>query len=155
MAKVYIAIGSNIGDKQKNIDNALARMRNNKLDILKISSMYETLPYGDVVQEKFLNAVCLVETNVLPNELLKILKDIEKNMGRIETVRWGPRIIDLDIILYDDIFFEDELLNIPHKDMLNRIFVLEPLVELTGDNYLHPVTKKTLKSHLDLLLGGL
>ncbi|MFN3699409.1 MAG: 2-amino-4-hydroxy-6-hydroxymethyldihydropteridine diphosphokinase [Dictyoglomus sp.] len=144
MHKVFIGLGSNLGDKRRNINTALEKLREKGISILKISSIIETEPYGYKEQDKFLNAVCLVETDFSPHQLLKVLLDIEREMGRVRTIKWGPRIIDLDIIFYDDLIIQEENLVIPHPDAHNRIFVMGPLLEIAPD-FVHPVLKKTIK----------
>lgn len=144
MHKVFIALGSNLGDKNKNIDEALKRLKDNGIKILKLSSIIETEPYGYKDQDKFLNAVCLIETELAPHELLNMLLQIEREMGRVRTIKWGPRVIDLDIIFYDDLIINDENLIIPHPDAHNRIFVMGPLSEIAPD-FVHPVLNKTVK----------
>lgn len=144
MHKVFIGLGSNLGDKRRNINTALEKLREKGISILKISSIIETEPYGYKEQDKFLNAVCLVETDFSPHQLLKVLLDIEREMGRVRTIKWGPRNIDLDIIFYDDLIIQEENLVIPHPDAHNRIFVMGPLLEIAPD-FVHPVLKKTIK----------
>lgn len=153
MHKVFLALGSNLGDKSKNINEALERLRDEGIKILKVSSIIETEPYGYKDQDNFLNAVCLVETDLSPHELLDILLKIEKEMGRVRTIRWGPRIIDLDIIFYDDLIISDDRLIIPHPDAHNRIFVMGPLSEIAPD-FVHPILNKTVKEiYLELTKG--
>ena len=154
MAKVYLGIGTNLGDREANIRLALEELRFAKINVLKMSKVIATKPYGVHDQPDFLNAVCFVETEHEPDVLLKLLKKIEKNIGRTPTRRWGPRLIDLDIILYEDRVIEQKDLVIPHTDMLNRLFVLRPLAELAPD-LLHPVSKKTIKEHLSELEKGI
>ncbi|MEN2984529.1 MAG: 2-amino-4-hydroxy-6-hydroxymethyldihydropteridine diphosphokinase [Dictyoglomaceae bacterium] len=150
MHKVFIGIGTNLGDKRKNINEALNRLKDKGLNIIKISSIIETEPYGYKNQDNFLNAVCLIETDLSPFELLDLLLEVEKEMGRVRTIKWGPRIIDLDIIFYDDLIINHEKLIIPHSDAHNRIFVMEPLLEIEPD-FLHPILKKTVREiYLDL-----
>ncbi len=154
MHKAFIGLGSNLGDKRKNIAIALKRLKDRGIKIIKISSLIETEPYGYKEQDKFLNAVCLVETNYSPHKLLKILLNIEEEMGRVRDIKWGPRIIDLDIIFYDNLILKDESLVIPHYDAHNRIFVMGPLSEIAPD-FVHPVLKKTVKEiYLELTKGN-
>ena len=115
----------------------------------KQSSMYETKPWGLTDQPDFVNMAVEAETDLAPIELLEMLKKIEKDMGRRDTIRWGPRIIDLDILLYDDIILKTDSLTIPHPLMHEREFVLGPLSEIAGD-LIHPVLKKSIG---DLLKG--
>lgn len=136
----YVALGSNMGDKKKYLDDALAQLQTNPRIRLKQTASYrETEPYGGVEQESFLNSMCQIETLLDPNELLEELHRIEQLADRKREIHWGPRTLDLDIIYYDDLVMTTEALTIPHMDMANRTFVLEPLCELAP--YLtHPVT---------------
>lgn len=147
MAQVYIGLGSNLDDREGNINCAVIKMKQRGINVLKLSSVIATKPYGVLDQPEFLNAVCLIETQLQPLSLLSELKNIELQMGREKSIRWGPRLIDLDILLYDDLVFADQCLQIPHADMLNRPFVLAPLFELAPD-LAHPVSKKRLGEHL-------
>lgn len=144
MHKVFIAIGSNIGDRRKNIETALKKIEESGLNIIKKSSIIETEPYGYKDQDKFLNGVVLVETDLNPFELLELLLNIEKEMGRERKIKWGPRNIDLDIIFYDDLVIDTENLKIPHPDAHNRTFVMGPISEIAPD-FVHPVLKKKVK----------
>ena len=150
MSIVYIGLGSNMGNSGEIIHDALRRMERSGFKIIKVASIIRTAPYGGVEQSDFLNTVCSIETKLPPVELLKALKKIEHDMGRTPTIRWGPRLIDLDILLYDDLVLHDNSLQIPHADMLNRRFVLEPLAEIAGD-LIHPLSKKTIREELKLL----
>ena len=150
MAEVYLGLGSNLGDREKNIALALEKLQALGLIVVKVSTAIATEPYGTLQQPYFLNAACLVRTQLKPNELLAVLKEIEKNMGRLKGERWGPRIIDLDILLYEDLVIEEKNLCIPHTDMLRRMFVLQPLAEIAPD-LLHPVTGKSIKEHKENL----
>lgn len=150
MAKAVIGLGSNLGERDKNIRTALEKMQEKGIELLRVSSVLETEPYGYTNQPKFLNAVCLVETNLTPDQLLDVLLEIEKEMGRVRERKWGPRIIDLDIIFYEDLVLESERLIVPHPDMHNRWFVLAPLAEICPD-YVHPKLKKTVRELLQEL----
>ena len=154
MHKVFIAIGSNLGDRMKNIETALEKMEAYGLRIIKKSSIIETEPYGFKEQDKFLNGVILIETDLGPFELLNLLLNIEREMGRERKIRWGPRNIDLDIIFYDDLIIDTENLKIPHPDAHNRTFVMGPISEIDPD-FLHPVLKKKVKDiYLELIQGN-
>ncbi|MDK2786321.1 MAG: dihydroneopterin aldolase / 2-amino-4-hydroxy-6-hydroxymethyldihydropteridine diphosphokinase [Thermotoga sp.] len=142
-----IALGSNLGDREMNLKTALVKMKERGMYIEKLSSFVETEPYGYTDQPKFLNAVCLVETDLSPRALLNTLLAIEREMGRVRTVKWGPRVIDLDIVFYEDLIVNEEGLIIPHPDAHNRLFVLEPLSEIAPD-LVHPVLKKTVQELL-------
>lgn len=151
MHKAFIAIGSNLGDRMKNIEVALKKMEDYGLRIIKKSSIIETEPYGFKEQGKFLNGVILIETDLDPFELLNLLLNIEKEMGRERKIKWGPRNIDLDIIFYDDLVIDTDNLKIPHPDAHNRTFVMGPLSEIDPD-FVHPVLKKKVKDiYLNLI----
>ncbi len=145
MHKVVIALGTNIGDKEQNIERALLLIEARGIKILKKSSVIKTEPYGYTEQPEFLNCVVLAETELTPNKLLETLLSIEKEMGRVRKIHWGPRIIDLDIIFYDNLAINEENLKIPHPDMQNREFVLKPLNEI-APCYVHPVLCKTVRT---------
>jgi len=151
MQKAFIALGSNLGDKRKNIEIAIEKIKEKGIKILKVSSIIETEPYGYKDQDSFLNAVCLVETSLDPFSLLRVLLNIEEEMGRKRIFKWGPRNIDLDIIFYDDLVIESEELIIPHPDAHNRTFVMGPISEIEPD-FVHPVLKrKVIDIYNDLL----
>jgi len=134
MSIVYIGLGSNLGDRQANIEAALAR-----LDALAgtrlvaVSAVIETDPVGVTDQPRFLNAAAQLETDLAPHDLLAELQTIEAELGRVRARRWGPRPIDLDILLYDSVVMRTEQLIIPHPHMADRRFVLGPLVELAPE----------------------
>lgn len=150
MAKAYIGIGSNVGDRHGNCVKAVAILRDNGQIILKRSSLYETEPWGVEDQPRFINMAIEIETGLEPLELLMLLKETEKKMGRVYTGRWGPRSIDLDILLYEDMVLTEGDLQIPHPRMHERIFVLEPLAEISPGK-IHPVFLKRIDELLSLL----
>ncbi|WP_041083838.1 2-amino-4-hydroxy-6-hydroxymethyldihydropteridine diphosphokinase [Thermotoga profunda] len=135
--KVYIGIGSNIGNRLKNIQKACDLLKISGIDIVRKSSIYETKPYGVTDQPEFLNCVVEVNTHLTPHNLLKLLLQIEQTMGRVREKRWGPRIIDLDILLFGNIVYESDNLLVPHYDMTNRQFVILPLLEIDAQD--HPI----------------
>ncbi|BFT65700.1 2-amino-4-hydroxy-6-hydroxymethyldihydropteridine diphosphokinase [Parvimonas parva] len=143
MSKVWIALGSNMGDGRKNLDEAVENMNKNGVKVEKISTYIETEPYGYTEQDNFVNAVCIAETELSPRELLKTLLGIELEMGRVRLIRWGPRIIDLDILFYEDLIIDEEDLKVPHIEIQKRSFVLEPMDEISPEK-VHPVFKKTV-----------
>jgi 2-amino-4-hydroxy-6-hydroxymethyldihydropteridine diphosphokinase len=150
--QAIIAFGSNIGNRRENIKNALDKMKNNGLNILKVSTTIETAPYGYKEQDSFLNGACIVETDLFPKELLYKLLSIEQEMGRKRKIHWGPRNIDLDIIFYDDQIINEEDLIIPHPDAHNRSFVMGPVSEI-APFFIHPVYKKTVNEIYKELLN--
>ena len=145
---VYISFGSNIGDREKAIEEALDLIDQNQMKITKRSNIYETEPYGYTEQPVFLNGAVEVETKLTCREVLERLLSIEKEVGRVRKFKWGPRLIDLDIIFFNDEIYDEEDLKVPHTDMQNRDFVLKPLNELCPD-IIHPVLKKTIKELLE------
>ena len=147
MAIVHIGIGSNVGDKQGNCIEAINLLSSRGISVRKRSSLYKTEPWGVKEQPSFVNAVVEAETDLSSQELLIALKSIENEMGRQETYRWGPRVIDLDILLYNDLVVDEPGLTIPHPYLHQREFVLEPLSEIAPDK-IHPVLKKTIQTLL-------
>ena len=145
---VFIALGTNIGDREENLNTALDALQA-QISIIKKSQLYETKPWGYLNHPKFLNMVLKGETALSPNGLLSFLKSIEEEMGREKTIRYGPRNIDLDVLYYDDMMLESDLLTIPHKEIRHRDFVLYPLCEIAPD-WLHPKLKQNI---LELLVG--
>lgn len=140
---VYIALGSNMGDKKAYLDEAVTALKETRgCQVMKVSEYIETKPYGGVEQDDFLNGVLELRTLMLPFELLDKLHEIEQEAGRKRLVHWGPRTLDLDILLYDDEVIESQDLIIPHVEMHLRDFVLKPLAEIAPFQR-HPVLNKT------------
>ncbi len=152
---VYIGLGSNLGKRLDYIKKAIDFISGlNSTSIDAISSIYESEPYGNFDQPKFLNCVLKLNTTIEPLNLLIKLKNIEKNMGREKSKRWNPRIIDIDILLYNDLIMDSPKLKIPHPDLLNRDFVIKPLLEL-DESIVHPVKNKKISELVkDKQLGG-
>ncbi len=149
--KAFIGLGSNLGERENMIRQALEALSLlPDTDLVRASSLYDTEPVGDVDQPNFLNAVAQVETDLPAQQLLWNLQLIEKRLGRERTRRWGPRVIDLDLLLYGDEIIEEDNLRVPHPELTRRAFVLVPLVELEP-LLVHPGTGETLLSHLSKL----
>ncbi len=139
---VYLGLGSNLGNRQENLDQAL-KLLAQRMRLGKVSSIYDTEPIGNVNQPRFLNMACEAFTRLSPEGLLALVKGIEQKMGRYS--RSGePRIIDIDVLLFGDKVVNTRDLIIPHPQIAERSFVLVPLSEIAPD-VVHPVTKKTIK----------
>lgn len=148
---VFIGLGSNVGNRLENLQRSISCINLLSNTIVKsVSSVYETLPFGNKDQSDFYNAVIKIETEYSPGELLNELKKIEKKIGRIKRERWGPREIDLDILLFNDLIFSDEIITLPHKGIINRDFVLFPLVEIEPE-IIDPVYNRRYKDFIDEL----
>lgn len=146
--RAFIALGSNMGDREGYLAGAVAAMEAHPLmEVRRVSEWLVTKPYGGVEQEDFLNGVAEVETLLSPGQLLEALQKIENAAGRERTVRWGPRTLDLDILFYDKLQMESERLVIPHPDMENRLFVLEPMNGI-APYFRHPATGKSMAALL-------
>ncbi len=147
----YIGIGSNLGDKLNQCEKAISEiLKVDRHKLLAKSSFFKTPPLGYTSQDWFVNGVIKIETDLKAPELLQSLKAIETQCGRKGTFRWGPRMIDLDILFFDDAEIHTEELHIPHPLIQDRQFVLIPLVEIDRD-LLHPVLKKTVQELLSQL----
>ena len=142
MAIAYLCLGSNLGDREENLRQALALL-SGKVDIVDLSAIYETDPVGYKEQPLFLNLVCRVDTDLPPDELLHSVKDIETEMGRVPSFPNAPRVMDLDILLYGDTIMETRNLTIPHSRLKDRAFVLIPLAEI-APHLMHPGLGQTI-----------
>lgn len=143
MAVVYLGLGSNVGNRARNIYSALRRLAPG-VRLRQISSLYETEPVGLSDQPWFLNLVCSGETDLSPQTLLELTKQIEQEMGRREGPRFGPRLIDIDILFYDDLVIATPQLEIPHPRLHQRAFTLVPLIEISPD-LVHPLLKMSVQ----------
>lgn len=150
----FIALGSNIGDPPSNIKKAISLLREKGLSVIKESALYLTKPYGIEDQPDFVNAAVIVNTELSPKKLFSVLKDIEREMGRVKGLRYGPRVIDLDIIFYDNLIYQDAIITIPHPRLQERSFVLYPLCDLDC-NLIHPLFKKSVLELKELLKDDL
>lgn len=131
MPVAYLALGSNLGDSLVLLKDAVTLLSNEKdIIVSNKSKIYETEPYGGVSQDNFLNAVVKIETSLTPIELLDVIQEIEIKLGRERIIRWGPRTIDIDILLMEGIEMTSERLNIPHIELVKRSFVLIPLKDV-------------------------
>ncbi len=143
--RAFLGLGSNVGDRQRSMNHAareidaLAETR-----VVGSSSVYETEPYGKTDQPKFLNAVIEIETAIPPADLLKELKIIEQRTGRTTSEKWGPREIDVDVLLYDGLVHDDATLHVPHPELEKRKFVLVPFREIAPD-VVHPINGMTIE----------
>jgi len=147
----YIGIGSNIGDKTHQCEKAVSEIiKIDRSKLLAKSSLFKTQPIGYTSQDWFVNGVIKIETDLEPLDLLRSLKAIESQLGRLEVFRWGPRAIDLDILLFDEEEIQTDELQIPHSRFHERQFVLIPLAEIDR-SLIHPVLKKTVGELLDNL----
>jgi 2-amino-4-hydroxy-6-hydroxymethyldihydropteridine diphosphokinase len=142
LAIAYLCLGSNLGDREENLRQALALL-SPKADVEKLSAIYETEPVGYKEQPLFLNLVCRIATDLRPAELLDFVKDIETEMGRMASFTNAPRVMDIDIRLYNDTIMQTPNLAIPHPRLKNRAFVLIPLTEIAPD-LTHPELNKTI-----------
>jgi 2-amino-4-hydroxy-6-hydroxymethyldihydropteridine diphosphokinase len=149
--RTFVGLGSNLGDREAQIRLAideLARLPGTRLS--RASSLYDSEPVGEVEQPNFLNAVAQLDSELTARQLLWNLLLVERRLGRVRTTRWGPRAIDLDLLLYGELVVDEPDLQVPHPELTRRSFVLVPLVEL-DPMLIHPVTGLTMLHHLSLL----
>ena len=148
----YVALGSNLGDKEANLRRALDLLIERGVEIVKTSTFISTEPYGVTDQPTFFNGVCEVRTSLEPLALLHTLLEIEQEMGRVRLRHWGERNIDLDLLLYEDVVLDTEELKLPHPDMQNRDFVLLPLAEI-APKLVHPILQKSIEELSNLYIS--
>jgi len=150
MAEVYLGLGTNLGDKENNLNLAMDEIRKRVGEITSLSAFYATEPWGFDSQNSSLNAVCKAHTTLSPLEVLSTTQAIEKDLGRIRKSvggQYSDRPIDIDILLYDNLIIDTPQLSIPHPLMHKRLFVMEPLTEIAPE-LVHPVLKQTMKELL-------
>src|SRR5678815_4948107 len=152
MKTAYLGLGSNLGDRQANLDDAVRRLASERVTVKRRSSIWETAPRDVLDQPWFLNQVIEVETDLFPRQLFQHIQRIEREMGRLKRIPKGPRPIDLDILLYGNAVVKSPDLEIPHPRMTERRFVLAPLAELAPD-LRHPVVKRTIRELLADVAG--
>jgi 2-amino-4-hydroxy-6-hydroxymethyldihydropteridine diphosphokinase len=148
MNKAFLLTGGNLGDRVTNMEQCRFLVEKACGKIVRKSSIYETAAWGKNDQPDYLNQVLLIDTPLLPGELLTVLMGVEKEMGRYRGEKYGPRIIDIDILLYNDEVIHEPMLTIPHPRMQDRRFVLEPMNEIAPDK-VHPVLHKTMRQLLE------
>ena len=150
MHQVYLGLGTNLGDKEANLKAAIEEIRKRVGEVTSLSAFHASEPWGFTSDNTFLNTVCRVSTDFSPMEVLRLTQDIEHSLGRLKKSvdgQYSDRLIDIDILLYDDWRIDTPELTIPHPLMCERRFVMEPLVEIAPDG-VHPVTGKLLKDYL-------
>ena len=153
--RVYLSLGSNLGKREENLQRALVALEHKQIQIVARSSVYETEPQNLSQQRWFLNLVIECETRYFPMQLLGIIQKIERELGRERgagKVRWGPRPIDIDVLLFGSVIVETPQLTIPHPRMLERRFVLEPLLEIAPE-LRHPVNRESLRKFVGKVSG--
>ncbi|MDP8231711.1 MAG: 2-amino-4-hydroxy-6-hydroxymethyldihydropteridine diphosphokinase [Candidatus Zophobacter franzmannii] len=150
MRKIFLGLGSNLGNKKANLDRAITTInRHYDIKVVATSSVIETEPWGMTEQLEFLNMAIEIETELNPKSLLNEIMRIEDDLGRVRDIKWGPRIIDIDILFYDTLILNVDELNIPHPYLSERDFVLKPLNEIASD-FVHPVSGMTVKELLKI-----
>ena len=150
--KIYFGLGSNLGDKLTNLRNAVQKL-STLGNIIKASNVYETQAWGGVPQPDYFNACISIQSNSTldPHEILTQIKNFESQLGRVPSVRWGARKIDIDILLIDEIIYNAHDLIIPHLNLPDRLFVLVPLSEILPENWTHPQNNKNVREMIDSL----
>lgn len=148
MDGIFLLLGTNRDELKSNLLTALKEMKQSKISIIKKSKIYKTKPWGNINQADFLNMAVEVECDYSPRELLQVVKNIESKMGREKTTkRWGPRIIDIDILFYGNKIVNENDLIIPHKEFYNRPFAIKPLSDISPD-FRPPLSNKKIKDYL-------
>ena len=148
----YLGLGSNLGDREKHLRKGL-QFLSQSVQLVRFSSMYETEPWGDTEQPRFLNLVCEASVEMSPYRLLEAAKKVEQSVGRKPTFRHGPRVLDIDLLFYGDQVVTTSELTIPHPRIPERAFVLIPLVEIASA-FMHPVLRQTVTELLERVEGS-
>ena len=149
VAMAYLSLGSNVGDREEYIEQAVFLLEKNpNIEVAKRSSNYETEPEGGGTQPPFINAALEIKTKLSPHKLLEVCQEIETTLGREREIEWGPRTIDIDILLYNGEIISDDKLQIPHPLMHERLFVLKPLRDIAS-HLVHPVLEKSIETLYD------
>ncbi len=148
MNTAYILLGTNLGNKTENIQAAFKEISSRCGTIVRSSGLYETSPWGITEQSFFLNCVVQLDTSYAPEKLLELLLEIEQQMGRVRDIRWGERLIDLDILYFNNAIISSETLTLPHPELHNRRFTLVPLCEV-AEHFIHPILHKTSRQLLE------
>ncbi len=149
----FLALGSNIGDRELNIHNAVKEIdKQAGCKVIKSSSLYETKPFGFAEQENFYNGVIKIETELGAGELFDLIKQIENKIGRKQTFKWGPREIDIDLLFFNDEIINNDILRVPHPGIAERDFVLVPLSEI-APGYIHPELKEKISDICKAVTG--
>lgn len=149
--RAFIAFGSNLGNKAQNIETAIQTLKKREdIRLIQQSTIIETEPWGYANQDTFLNGVMEIETTLGPSYLMDLLLDTEKILKRERNIHWGPRTLDLDILFYDNLILDNPHITLPHPRISDRLFVLEPMVEI-APFYTHPVFRKSMIALLDIL----
>lgn len=143
---IYLSLGTNMGDRQHNLDRAIDALGEGMV-ITAVSPIYQTPPWGLTDQPDFLNLCLQATTNLTPHQLLHFNQQVEIQIGRVKEIRWGPRLIDIDILFYDALILQEEQLTIPHPHIAQRAFVLVPLADV-APGLIHPQTGKTVRQML-------
>jgi 2-amino-4-hydroxy-6-hydroxymethyldihydropteridine diphosphokinase len=142
MPQIWLSLGTNVGDREQNLERALLALQGVGT-VTDVSPVYETKAWGITDQPDFLNLCAAATTNLTPRPLLTALKIIERELGREPGLHWGPRLIDIDILFYNDLVYQDDHLTIPHPLLADRAFVLAPLADIAPD-LVHPNTNQTI-----------
>ena len=145
--EVYLLLGSNVGDRDSNLSRAIELINRSAGELIKVSLLYETAAWGKTEQAAFLNQAICISTALTPLALLSLLKSIEKEVGRISTEKWGPRVIDIDILFYGSEIIQAPELQVPHPYLPVRRFALLPLSEIAED-FIHPVLRRSVNALL-------